>query len=343
MKLHWSHFLPVVAVIALVAAGWAAINYQNTYVPPADTNQLVNPDKLAAQSVLPDEISIPALMQRSYTGRDLVLGPVLDTGEGHVRYFITYQSDDLTITGTLVAPTGEGPFPVVVINHGLVDSSSYQTGSLFKKEQVYLAKRGYVSLVPDYRNLGGSDTDTDVDLNLRYGYVIDVINAIQAVRQANLAFIDTDRVGMIGYAMGGGIALAVAVSQPTLVDAFVLYAPISPDLWVDYQRWMSDIPAAEAIIARYGTKDSNPIFWENASPLHFLSQMRAPVLIHHGTADDYVPIEFSEQLVTELEAANNVKVIFDKYLDQGHDFAAAADLALERTGDFFDQYIQSSS
>ncbi|MBI5037839.1 MAG: alpha/beta fold hydrolase [Candidatus Kerfeldbacteria bacterium] len=336
-----SQWLPVLAVLGLLVGGWYAITYDvqhSSIVTP--TESLVNPDTLAKRNALPASVSIPALMQREYTGTDFILGPTLEKGVGYNRYFMSYNSDGLTITGSIAVPTSEGSFPLVVLNHALVDREAYRTGDVLIAEQRYLAQHGYVALVPDYRNHAGSDDDPNVDRDLRFGYVIDVINALQAVERAQLEFVDTERVGMIGYSMGAVVALGVAVAQPDLLDAIVLYSPISADMWVNYQRWMADLPIANEIIKLYGTIESNENFWEEASPAHYLDKILAPILIHHGTADTYVPISFSEELVIALKAANSIPVVFNKYLDQGHEFNSAHDEALDRTVKFLDEYLK---
>ncbi len=339
MQIRTSQVLSIVAVIALLGVGWVAIQYQNTHQPDAVGNQLVDQDKLAQAHALPDAISIQALRERAYDGSDFSVGDVLDSGDGYTEYAISYRGDNLRITGTLTKPAGDGPFPVVVINHGLVDTATYTTGSILNHEMQYLAQHGYVVLLPDYRNHAGSDADPSVDIDLRYGYVVDVINAIVALRQSDLSYADTTQIGMIGHSMGGAVAMGVAVSQPSLVKAFVLYSPISVDMWTNIDHWMKDTPSYDDIIAAHGTIETDPRFWQQASPGEYLDSITAPILIHHGTADDYVPISYSEDLVTRLEDVAGAPVIFDKYIDQGHEFTSSQDESLDRTIEFFAQYV----
>src|SRR5688572_26203598 len=70
-------------------------------------------------------ISLPALMAKQFDGRELKLGQVLDETAAYTRYFITYKSGELTISGILNVPKGEGPFPVLILNHGHIDTSVY--------------------------------------------------------------------------------------------------------------------------------------------------------------------------------------------------------------------------
>lgn len=340
MTFRPSQILPVIAVLALLAVGWAAIRYQDAHQPDVMTSELVDQDKLVLSNALPDSISIQGLREHTYTGSDFRVEDVLLSGEGFTQYAISYQSEGLTITGSLVKPAGAGPFPVIIMNHAQEDTATYTTGSVLQEEMYYLARHGYVAVQPDYRNHAGSDVDPDVEVDLRYGYVIDVINAIVAVKQAELSYVDVSRVGMIGHSMGGAIALGVAVSQPLLVQAYVLYSPISVDMWTNIDHWMKDSSSYDDIIERHGTLDTNPRFWQQASPGEYLDSIKAPILIHHGTADEYVPITYSEDLVARIENKAGAPVIFDKYLDQGHDLSAAFDESQQRTVAFFDEYIR---
>jgi len=165
--------------------------------------------------------------KQEFNGSDLKLGRTLDDNAAYTRYYITYQSGELTISGIMNVPKGKGPFPLLVLNHGYIDPDVYTNGRGLKREQDYLARRGYVVLQPDYRNHADSTKVDNVELDFRLGYVEDVINAINAARSSGLDFIDAERVGMLGHSMGGGIAQTIMVTRPDLVDAFVLFAPVS--------------------------------------------------------------------------------------------------------------------
>ena len=132
----------------------------------------------------PHPVSLPALMASDFDGGDLRLGPVLDRNSAYTRYAVTYASGELTISGIMNVPDGDGPFPVLVLAHGYIDPDVYTTGRGLAREQDYLARAGYIVLHTDYRNHAGSDVDPDNDLRLRLGYAEDVINAVLADPQA---------------------------------------------------------------------------------------------------------------------------------------------------------------
>ena len=175
--------------------------------PPAQ------PEESAAPELPPVRyaVSLPALMRKDYEGRGLRLGAALAEYSTYTRYAVTYLSGDLRISGIMNVPDGNGPFPVLILNHGYIDPAYYVTGQGLAREQDFLARRGYVVLHTDYRNHAGSDDDPTAERRMRLGYTEDVINAVLAVKRSPLPFLDGDRVGLLGRSMGGGVTLNALV------------------------------------------------------------------------------------------------------------------------------------
>ncbi len=229
-----------------------------------ETNQ-AEPAVLAAEEVkAPHPVSLQGLSKKQFDGRDLALGAVQAETSTYTRYYITYKSDELTISGIMNVPKGPGPFPVVFMNHGHIDTSVYTNGRGLRREQDYFASRGYIVIHSDYRNHAQSSKDPDSETNIRLGYVEDVINAVYALKAANLPYADTTKIAMIGHSMGGGVAQAIMVSQPTLVQAYMLYAPVSTDVRDNYYRWTKSRPEVVAKIdSTHGSPEQDPEFWKN--------------------------------------------------------------------------------
>jgi len=292
-------------------------------------------------------VSLPYIMQKEFDGRDLKLVKMLARNKSYTRYYITYKSGELMMSGVMNVPIGKGPFPIIITNHGYINTKYYTTGRGLKREQDYLAKRGYVVLHPDYRNHAGSDKDPEVNLKLHIGYVEDVINAVYAVLNSDLKFIDKKNIGMLGHSLGGGIALSIMVTKPDLIKAYVLFAPMSSDYRDNFYRWIlhrrepkfGPPETAMKIIQKYGSPEANPEFWDNISPKTFIDNIKAPILIHHGTADKSVPIEWSEKLVKDLKA-HSKDVKFYAYPGEPHEFINKWPLVMKRTVEFFDAYLK---
>ena len=105
--------------------------------------------KAPARKVNP--ISMQALIQKRYDGRDLERGRLLRDQGSYKRYAVTFRGDGETISGIMNVPDGRGPFPVVVLNHGYIDPDTYWSGQGMPREQDVLARRGFAVLHVDYQ------------------------------------------------------------------------------------------------------------------------------------------------------------------------------------------------
>ena len=297
----------------------------------------------AKPSAKPNPISVQALIEKKYDGRALRLGRQIGSTSEYKRYLVSYRGDGLRLTGVMNVPTGKGPFPVLVLNHGYIDPDIYVAGQGFAREQDYLARRGFVVLHIDYRNHAGSDNDRNADYELRLGYAIDAVNAVKAVKSSKLPFLDKDRVGMMGRSMGGNVTMNALVAQPGLVDAAVLYATTSSlaaENWRQFNRDGDDQRTNRRIARTYGLPEDNPDFWLAASPRPYLGRISSPVLLHHGTADDTCPPRWARSVTRALKSARK-DVTLQWYEGQGHRMEGAAFArSIDRTADFFSDNLR---
>lgn len=348
--------LTLMAVLALALSGCSGAAEPDaapetaattTSVPPTDGPEPTASDEEtpspSATADPPHPVSLPALMDRSYNGRGLRLGRVvLETG-AQTQYQVSYRSGDLRISGRLAVPKGRGPFPTVVLAHGYIDPAIYVNGQGMTRERQWFADNGYVALHVDYRNHASSDTDPRADLELRLGYTEDVINAVKALRRWD-GPVDDDRVAVTGRSMGGGVVYNVLAVRPGLVDAGVVWAPVSSDAVDNFERWIRPDPGrdtlARRIIDAYGdpARPRNTEFWDEASPRTYVDEITEPVLIHHGSADDTCPIRWSRATARAMRQAD-VDVSLEVYQGEGHAFGPQFFASMERTDRFLDRHL----
>ena len=139
---------------------------------------------------------------------------------------VSYKSGDETVQGMLYAPEGKGPFPALVVIHewwGLND--------WVKEQASRVADQGYVTLAVDlYR--GKVATTPDEAHEIMRGVAPDraardLHAAVEFLRsQPNVR---KDRIGSIGWCMGGGYSLDVALQEPTLTAAVINYGHLATD------------------------------------------------------------------------------------------------------------------
>jgi carboxymethylenebutenolidase len=139
---------------------------------------------------------------------------------------VSYKSGDETVQGIVYTPAGKGPFPGLIVIHewwGLND--------WVKDQASKLADQGYVALAVDlYR--GKVATTPDEAHQIMRGVPED-----RAKRDLHAAFeflasqsnVKKDRIGAIGWCMGGGYSLDVALQEPTLAADVINYGHLATD------------------------------------------------------------------------------------------------------------------
>jgi uncharacterized protein len=144
--------------------------------------------------------TIQGLREREYQSGSITILSTLMVADVYTSYLISYPSDGLTITGVMKIPAGVGPFPVILMNHGYFNRGAFNSGDGTDRASDYLARRGYLTLASDYRSWGRSDIGYSF---FHTGLVADVINLMNAIPSIPQA--DANRIGMWGHSMGGGI------------------------------------------------------------------------------------------------------------------------------------------
>ena len=74
---------------------------------------------------------------------------------------------------------------------------------------------------------------------------------------------------------------------------------------------------AARLESRHGTPKQNPRFWREVSPRTYAQRVRAPVLVHHGTADGTCPIEWVDESDRALKKSG-ADVTYRRYPGEGH-------------------------
>jgi dipeptidyl aminopeptidase/acylaminoacyl peptidase len=300
------------------------------------------PTSAAQPAEPPHPVSLPALSEKEYDGARLRLGAEVYATSAQRQFEVTYRGSGLTISGRIAIPEGRGPFPAIVLAHGYIDPAYYVNGQGMTREREWFADHGYIALHVDYRNHAGSDDTRLGEADLRMGYTEDVINAVLALR-AWKGPVDDERMAVGGRSMGGGVVYNVLVARPGLVDAGVVWAPVSSDAVDNYDRWIAHDPGRQDVVATldrlYGLPRDNPEFWEGVSARTYFDQVTEPVLIHHGTADDTCPLRWSRETARLMER-DGVDVTLAEYPGEGHAFGPRFFSSMERTGRYLRRHVR---
>ncbi len=256
------------------------------------------------------------------------------------------------IYGLLTFPQAEMPaggWPAIVFNHGYIPPDEYRTTERYVAYVDALAKSGYVVFRIDYR---GHDRSEGVARGAYGdpGYTVDVLNAAAALRR--LPQVNPQRIGMWGHSMGGFLTLRAMVIDPQ-IRAGVIWAGVVasyPDMATRWRRGSggpTPTPPAGARRWRgewttlYGSPEQNPAFWNSLSANSFLKDLSGPLQLHHGGADDTVPLEFSVDLAKQVKEAGKTAELH-VYASDNHNLSESFSLAMYRTIAFFDQYLKDA-
>jgi uncharacterized protein len=292
---------------------------------------------------------IESLRQRAYPGSDIVIERDLGDQGPFKSYVVSYQSEGLKLYALMNvpdAPKPEGGFPVIILNHGFIEPTVYDTISSYKSYMDAYSRQGFLVLKPDYRGHNDSEGEP-VSAHTSPDYTIDVLNAVSSIKKYPDA--NPEKIGMWGHSMGGGITLrALAVSKDIKAGALLAGVVASPASFYNYWQLLKDNPRvpswikenADRTLKEFGTPVSNPGLWESISPYSYIDDFTAPIQIHHGTADTDVPIVFSEELNKALTETGK-PVEYFVYQNGDHNLAGAArSPVLSRTYDFFKKELQ---
>src|ERR1700692_1174317 len=137
-----------------------------------------------------------------------------------------HKSGADTVSGMLYTPAGKGPFPAIIVIH-----EYWGLNDWVKDQASKLADEGYEALAIDlYR--GKVATTPDMAHELMRGVPED-----RARRDLHAAFeflqsqanVKKNRIAAIGWCMGGGYSLDVALQEPTLAADVINYGHLATD------------------------------------------------------------------------------------------------------------------
>lgn len=295
-----------------------------------------------------DPLSIELLKKGEYPGSEIIIEQTLDSGTNYKRFIASYKSEGLKIFALLTIPNGNPPedgWPAIIFNHGYIPLQQYRTAEKYIAYVDGFAKNGYIVFQPDYRGHGNSEGEATGAYGSS-GYTIDVLNALSSVKKLKEA--NPARIGMWGHSLGGYITLrSMVVSKD--IKAGIIWAGVVgtyEDLLNNWRRRnFSPSPSPngtrrwrQELVEKYGSPEQNPQFWNSISANSYLKDISGPLQLHHGTADESVPLLFSQNLEKQMKDAGKEVELF-VYEGNDHNLGQSFSQAMQRSIDFFNKHL----
>lgn len=230
---------------------------------------------------------------------------------------VAYKSfDGIVISAFVWVPFNvkrDGTAAAVVMPHG---GPTGQVIDAFNGRAELLASRGFVVIAPNVRGSTGYGMDFQ-NANVKDlggGDLKDEIAGVDFLKATG--FIDPKRVGIWGGSYGGYMTLMAIGKAPAVWSAAVDEYGIL--------NWMSMLEHEDPRLQEYeksllGDPVKDRAVYDSSSPLKYIRNETAPLLVMQGDNDIRVPKEEAEQVVSILKAeGRTVDAVY--YPDEGHGF-----------------------
>jgi len=213
---------------------------------------------------------------------------------------VHYPSRDgkWTISAFLYVPHNmarNGQNAAIVYVHG---GPTSQTMNSFNRFIQYAANQGYMVLAPNYRGSTGYGKEfQNANLfDMGGGDLQDVLAGVDWIKQTG--HLDPKKIAVMGASYGGYLSMMAVTKAP---DIWAAGVPIVP-----FVNWFTEIENEDPVLresdlATMGDPVKNKALFEDRSPINFIAQIKAPLLLLAGGHDPRCPKSESQQVVDSIK------------------------------------------
>ena len=250
-------------------------------------------------------------------GHPALIGPDLSEVD-YSEIFFKNGHGNLQLSGMLLVPEGEGPFPTVIIIHG--SGTSRRNSVWYLSVAQYLQQQGIAVLLPDKR---GSEKSEGEWLGASFGELAtDTISALEFVKHQQMFEYST--IGLLGMSQGGWIAPVVAAKTDDV--SFVVSmagSAVTTEEQLLHEEIYNIAPYTYTSIAKLIAPISSRALMKKEffiptagfDPIPYWKDVDVPVFFALGGGDENVPVEASIRRLKENDLNHfAIKV----YPDGGH-------------------------
>jgi dipeptidyl aminopeptidase/acylaminoacyl peptidase len=227
-----------------------------------------------------------------------------------------------------------GQHPAIVLVHG---GPTAQTVNSFNRFVQHVANQGYIVIAPNYRGSTGYGKEFQQAnlFDMGGGDLQDVLAAADWIKQTG--YVDPKKLIVMGGSYGGYMSMMAVTKAPDLWAAGV---PIVPFVNYFTEIENEDPVLRESDIATMGDPEKNKDLYRDRSPIFFVDQIKAPLLLLAGGNDPRCPKTEAQQVVDAIKKRNGV-VDYKVYENEGHGFSRVDNQidAYKRVSDFLKAHV----
>jgi dipeptidyl aminopeptidase/acylaminoacyl peptidase len=249
-------------------------------------------------------------------------------------YLVHYPSRDgkWTISAFLYVPYNmarNGQNAAIVYIHG---GPTSQTVNSFNRFVQFAANQGYMVLAPNYRGSTGYGKEFQQAnlFDMGGGDLQDVLAGVDWIKKTG--HLDPKKIAVMGGSYGGYLSMMAVTKAP---DVWAAGVPIVP-----FVNWFTEIENEDPVLqqsdlATMGDVVKNKALYEDRSPINFIDQIKAPLLLLAGGHDPRCPKSETQQVVDAIKKRGGT-VDSKVYENEGHGFARVENQidAYKRVADF---------
>jgi dipeptidyl aminopeptidase/acylaminoacyl peptidase len=249
-------------------------------------------------------------------------------------FLVHYPSRDgkWTISAFVYVPRNmqrNGQNAAIVFIHG---GPASQAVNSFNRFIQHIVNQGYMVIAPNYRGSTGYGKEFQQAnlFDMGGGDLQDVIAAADFVKATG--YLDPKKVIAMGGSYGGYLTMMAVTKAP---DVWAAGVPIVP-----FVNWFTEIANEDPVLqqsdrATMGDPEKHPDLFRDRSPIFFVDQIKASLLLLAGKHDPRCPAEETVQVVDAVKNRGGV-ADYKIYENEGHGFAKVENQidAYQRVTDF---------
>jgi len=343
--------------IVMFSIGWFSYAYVHRVSPRGATTDI----KEVVSKPL-EKYSIENLQKANWQSGTFKVEKQIADEKEYTSYLFTFTfnpevegTKKAKTTGQINIPKGDGPFPLVLMFRGYVDQTMYSTGTGTRPAAKYFAEHGFMTIAPDFLGYAGSDTEAANIFESRfqtYTTAVSLLKTIEQFKSDNKSpqvnseidgfseltnrLINYSSLSLWAHSNGGQIALTTlaitGAKYPT-----TLWAPASKPFPYVVLYFTDESNDGGKFIRNELAKFEDVYDVDNYSYTNYIDTIDAPVQIHQGTADDAVPIAWTNELVGKLKKADK-DVTYHTYPGADHNLRPSWDEVVAKDVEFFKKH-----